>query len=241
MASPNSNGNQDDDDDEAITMATKTGMTGAVKAIAMVGDSDWGDGRDGGADGSGEDIDRNSSGNCNGVLSSDLLGIFAKLQADLTFEVFKPVWIGVDSTQQMALVKSDGLLSPVLKSAVSCEALQVGGAGHCYNSSTITMSESFPNTALKSTALFTDSATSCGAQEGGDPNEPCSVNVIYGPLGRTTPRREISHQNAVGSLNLHAMAEGVAAWTNCIEESAPTLFASYGLKGHNRFRAHVHL
>ncbi|KAH8977319.1 hypothetical protein EDB83DRAFT_2327657 [Lactarius deliciosus] len=68
-ASPNSNGNQDDDD-KAITMATKTGLTGAVKAMAMAGTVT---GAMAGTAvqmaGSGEDIDRNGSGNCNGVLS----------------------------------------------------------------------------------------------------------------------------------------------------------------------------
>ncbi|KAH9032073.1 hypothetical protein EDB83DRAFT_2652292 [Lactarius deliciosus] len=68
-ASPNSNGNQDNND-KAITMATKTGLMGAVKAMAMVGTVT---GAMAGTAvqmaGSSEDINRNGSGNCNGVLS----------------------------------------------------------------------------------------------------------------------------------------------------------------------------
>ncbi|KAH9165417.1 Rho GTPase activation protein [Lactarius sanguifluus] len=85
MASPNSNGNQDDDIPRRSDHdGDEDGNDGGSKSNVHGGDtgSDWGDGRDGGAmNGSGEDIDRNDGGNCNGVLSSDLLGIFAKLQA----------------------------------------------------------------------------------------------------------------------------------------------------------------
>ncbi|KAH9011550.1 hypothetical protein EDB84DRAFT_1445117, partial [Lactarius hengduanensis] len=56
------------DDEEAISTATD-GNDEDNESNGRGGDSDRGDSRDGGADGSSEDIDRNRSGNCNGVLS----------------------------------------------------------------------------------------------------------------------------------------------------------------------------